>query len=135
MPRAVGAEPADARPEPHGDAAPDGPAHAPPAEVADLAAARERGDRPSRRAPAILAAAASVVVFLVGTFAFIGAWTQNPAPARPAGTTAIVPAADRLSEEHGATSSEVGLGGPGFSAVSYGLTAPSPSSSPSAAAP
>jgi hypothetical protein len=87
----------------------------------------ELDERRRRRAPAYLGAAASVVVFMVGAFAFLGASAPTGDPSRPSGVTAVVPAADRLQQEHAATSAGAGLAGPGFSAVSTAFTpAPAP---------
>ena len=83
----------------------------------ELAARRGRG-----RAPAFLGAAASVAVFMIGAFAFIGASAQTPAVATPNGSTAIVPVASQLTQEHAATSAQAGVGAPGFDVVSASLS-------------
>lgn len=69
-----------------------------------------------RRLPSYFAAAASVAVLMVGAFTFLGA-TDDTSPSSPSRTTAIVPAADRLAQEHALTAVQAGFGGPGAAAV------------------
>ena len=85
--------------------------------------------RPSKRrgVPSYFAAAASVVVLMVGAFAFVGALEQNE-PAQNQPTTAIVPATDRFSQEHAATVVQAGFGGPGVAMVPVAAVNPAPAS-------
>jgi hypothetical protein len=72
-----------------------------------------------RRMPGYFAAAASVAVLMVGAFTFLGATTDGgSSPSSPNRTAAIVPAADRLTQEHALTSVQAGLGGPAVMPVS-----------------
>lgn len=86
--------------------------------VASLAERRAGRAVRAGRAPAYLGAAASVVVFMVGAFAFLGATGSSPAPSGSSSEVAIVPAADRMTLEHAATNAQTSLGGPGVMAVS-----------------
>lgn len=87
-------------------------------------------DRRARRNPgALLAAAASVAVFVVGGTAYLGA--SSPAAPEPApAAVTVVPAADRYAVEHAASSVDNGFDESALTTVSTSWFAPSRTAAP-----
>jgi anti-sigma factor RsiW len=103
--------------------APDRCRRAPLRERRSARARRQRWGGRRHRPGAALTSAASVAVFLVGGAAFLGS-TGSPTEPSPPSAVTVVPAADRFTVEHAATSVESGLGESALTTVSTSFVTP-----------